>query len=337
MKIGIKRQIIKFITFSAIGLLVINITSAIAQPTPENDEFNELAEQVEELAVELSVLFSENGTLALVSEQFQASPKTDTLILRDVLATIARQQEETETEQVFRLAATVQHIETRMSELGAPVPRLDLTLPVATHRELLSTSDEVFVVAAIFIDDDDLESITAYLQGEQTTLNLDEMPEVPTFVISPADTENLDPDYPLTVVQEPRDEENPEQVVDDFVGLPYILITNDHEPFTCGSPEIYVHFRRWLSFSVWQDKKVELKNVNNEDQWYWLGDPNNTYVYLDNRYASEMEIIVYEDDNFWCGGSDDVVGVFIVNWRNLPFGGYTNRTNRDAQIYLDRD
>ena len=136
-------------------------------------------------------------------------------------------------------------------------------------------------------------------------------------------------------MKEPQEELNT-QKVDDFVGIRYILITNDHEPWCKGSPEIEVRYRTWFFWpGLYRDNKFGLGAVNKENTWCSLGDPNSTYLYFNDQMRSPFEVAVWERDS---GDDDDFLGVFFVNWRSLPFAGYAGPlSNGDAQIYVDRD
>lgn len=296
-------------------------------------------QHLERIASELSSFLADNEFRAFISAQFRASPKTNTIVLREAFAAAARQGLKEGDVRLFRLAVSVQEAETIMKHSPMPIPRIDLMLPVAAHRDLLQDSDTLYIAVAPLADESEVESITAYSNGDRLTLRANEPPGIPTFVVAPAETESLDPDYPLTISEEPQDEKNKDLIVDDFVGISWISISKDHEPWHKGDPEIEVRFRRWLTEpGVFKDNKVELKSVNNEDKWYFLGDPNSTYLYMDDGYQPSIEIAVWELDGT---DSDDFVGLFIPNWKSLPFGGYTEGTAlgtiKDARIFLDRD
>lgn len=316
-----------------------------AAPTPfstagaqalSNGERVQLSQHLETIAEALSTFLATEEVLAFMSDRLNASPKRDTVALDDFIATAARQGPRSSVEGLFTLAARIQSAESMMERAAMLIPRLDLVLPMPAHRGLLETSERVYVAVDPLADEGEVESVTAFSDGERITLSAEATPEVPTFVIKIAEEESLEPSYPLPTAEQPGEEAIQGRISDDFVGIPQILITNDHEPWYKGSPEIVVRYRRFLSETgVFQDLKRDLPSVNNTNNWYFLGDPNSTYLFFDNQWAASYEVVVWEDDG---PDDNDVVGVFIVNWRNLPFGGYDGpKSNKDAQIRLDRD
>ncbi len=337
-EIAMTKRLMKF-GVVLVGILVLAVelgpSSAAAAPKHHSKQIAQLTKQLERLAAELSSLLADNEFRATVSAQFKASAKTNTVVLRDVLVAAARQGQKNDAERLFELASSVQRMEMIMKDSGAPIPRLDLTLAVNTYHDLLQSSDTVYVAVAALADESQVKSIKVYSNGKGFTLGVNEPPKIPTIVVAPAETESLDPDYPLTILKEPGDEANKNRIVDDFVGVPYILITDDHDPGT--SPEIYIKIRRWLLWpGTFVDNKIELAGVNKENKWYWLGDHNDTYKFVDAGFHGTIEIAVWERDGWF--NPDDFLGVFFVNRTSLPFGGYTGPlSNGDARIYVDRD
>jgi len=166
------------------------------------------------------------------------------MVMRDFLAVAASKDLEKDGKHLINLATQVDQIEATMKDFGLPIPRLEVKLPVKAHRELLNESDEVYVAAVPLADESEVKSIIAYTsKGDRITLSADEPPRIPTFVITPAEEESLEPAHPLIKLDKPREEENPERVVDDYIGIPQIRITDDHENWWCGDPEIYVRIK----------------------------------------------------------------------------------------------
>jgi hypothetical protein len=316
------------------------MASSRASDRPRDDEqMAQLSQELESIAADLSVLLAETAYRPFLSPHVEAAGKRNAMVLRDALASTVSQGRESADERIFGLATKVQRAETMLVDLGFALPRLDLLLPDEGDRGTLERADTIYVAVAPLQDESVVASVTAYANGTPVRLRADEPPTVPTLVLAPAEAESLDPSYPLPVLDQPAEEEHAERRVDDYVGIPQILITNDHEPWYRGDPEIYVHFRRWLVPSgVFVDTRRDLAGVNDENRWYFLGDPNLTYHYVDAGYHRFIEIIVYESDGW---DDDDVVGVFIPDWRTLSFGGYTEGTplgtTKHARLYLDRD
>jgi hypothetical protein len=295
----------------------------------------QLSRQLESIAETLSTSLTTREFRLFAANQLGASPKRNAIALEDFIAVAARQGPRNNVEGLFTLARRAQDAESMMRGAAMPMPRLDLELPVDTYRSMLQTSESVYVAVDPLVDEIEAESITAFSDGRRITLSADTPPDLPTIVIKPAEMESLEPTYPLPFSEQPEEEARQGRITDDFVGIPQILITNDHEPWYRGNPEIIVRYRRFLTTGVFQDLKRDLPSVNDEDKWYSLGDPNDTYLFFDGQWDAEYETVVWEDDG---PDDDDLVGVFIINWQNLPFGGYDGpRSNKDARVRLDRD
>lgn len=342
------RKIITFILvfmalilFSSFSVNAGTLPTSIAEVSISNQDQHRLIEHqyIEGLAADLSSFLADQEFRGFVSAQIKASPKTNTIVLSEALAAALRQNLMEGDKRLFGLAANVQQAETVMENFAIPIPKINLMLPVLAHRELLENSNDLYVAIDPLIDESEVKSITAFSNGKRLTLSANKPPKIPTIVMTLSETKSLNPEYPLTILEELENEAKEGQIVDDFVGIPNILITDDNEPWYKGNPEIEVRFRIFLTEpGVFQDIQVELEGVNDENQWYSLGDPNDTYQFLDDRNQPLIEIAVWELDS---PDSDDFVGLFIPNWRSLPFGGYTDGTPlgtiQDARIRLDRD
>lgn len=317
-------------------------SSQAAKPAQESKQLAKLSRQIESIAADFSSYLADNENRALLSAQIKAARRKYVMVMQDFLAVAASKDLEKGGEHLFNLAIQVDQVEATMKDFGLPIPRLEVKLPVKAHRELLNESEAVYVAAVPLVDESEVKSITAYTsKGDRITLSADEPPRIPTFVITPAEEESLEPEHPLIMSDKPGKEENPERVVDDFIGIPWIRITDDHESWPCGDPEIYVKIWFWIqSNGYWQVIKsiANLKYVNDEYVWYWLGELgyNNTYRKL---IGSDWKNIYYEiwEADSGAHGNDDFLGSRYVTWKDLPFGGYTKFSAGDAKIYVDRD
>lgn len=246
-------------------------------------------------------------------------------------------QEQGEDQRMPAILETVRKIESVMMELGVATPRLDLKLPVAAHAKAIGEAAEVYVAVAPLEDEDQVRTVTAFAGGKQIALDAKTPPEVPTLVLVGAEPQSDDPGYPLPQAKEPGQEENPREV-DDYVGLPWMFLFDDHESWPCGDPEIYVRIKRFRfsTFSILDDK-INLPGVNGERVWHNLGDPNSTYRFVSTSdYAPVVRIEVWEEDNGFHGG-DDFLGAINITWTQLAFGGYQYFTAGDARFGIDRD
>jgi hypothetical protein len=291
---------------------------------------------LDHIAADLSILLAGAETRAFVGAALEAAPKSEALALRALLDSAVSQ--DVADGRLQSLALEVRAAEERLQHAGYRIPRLDFLLPVAGHRQLFLQSDVVHVAVGPFGDEDAIQTLSAYDNGRPLTISAIEEPTIVTFVVAPAERESLEPSYPLTTSERPR-EEQPEPVIDDFIGIPWILMTDDNEPWFRGNPEIYVLLDRWGG-GFGETIRVDLAGVNSENVWYWLGDGagNDTYTWVSHDQA--LYIRIKEEDV----GFDDSMFAGSSSWMYLPTSGYTERQNTivgdasdDVRMYLDRD
>ena len=319
-------------------------------PTGSNSfgQNTQLSRQVEEIAADLSSFFAKKENRSLILSQMKSAGKPKAIELANVLSMIRGQARQTGVDQLSKLVGNISNAEMAMKNAMVKIPRLDLVLSRHTNQEMLQASDLVYVAIAPLEDESKVKSIAAYANGKRLSqdLSADVAPTVPTIVIGAAElnavrSEALRTESVAATTSTVATTDTPKSatLTGDLVGIPRMLITNDHEPWYKGDPEIYVKIRRWIKSSgVFGDTRADFANVNSENTWYSLGDPNNSYVFLNSSYDSKIEIIVYESDS---PDGDDVVGVFIPTWTSLSYSGFTLGTplgtTKDARIYLDRD
>lgn len=298
-----------------------------------------VASDLDVLASELSVMLAQDSTRNFFAEEITKAKKR-TVGLGQVLGALRVKDPNNSDKRVETTIKTVRKIESAMTEFGVETVRVDIKLPVEAHVKLLKEAREVFVAIAPMADEKDVDKVIAFSNGERLELAAAKPPTVPTLVVLGAEPQSSDPGYPIPVVKEPG-EEGKEGKVDDYVGIPRIYIYNDHEGWWCGDPEIYVRVKRFRfsTFSLY-NQRVNLPGVNGEQVWYNLGDgyPNATYKYVSTGdYAPVIRFEFWEDDDFWCGWSDDYLGSINIRWTSLPFGGYTEYVTGDVRFRIDRD
>jgi len=350
-KVALTTTICSLLFFSCKKELPMNAPSTSA---PENTESfgqkHQLSRQVEEIASNLSSFLARKENRKLLLSQMKTAGKTSTIELGDVLSTVRGQARQMGTDQLSKLMENISQAEVAMKDAKMAIPRLDLVVPCGISQAMLEGSDLMYVAIAPLEDESKVKSIAAYVDGKRLSqdLSANEAPKVPTIVIGGAERYTISSELTAAKTESvvasalavtAADVPKSAAVSGDLVGIPRILITNDHEPWYKGDPEIYVKIRRWIkSMGVFGDTRVDFANVNSENTWYSLGDPNKSYVFLNSTYDKSIEIVVYESDS---PDGDDVVGLFIPTWTSLPYGGFTAGTplgtTRDAQIYLDRD
>ena len=314
--------------------------ASLAGAQDRNTPFARVEAGLDSVAKELSIMLADVNARGHLATQFKEAPRKNVLVLREFIggAMIASRDDATRSGKLLDLASIVQSSEVDMTKCGMPAGRMEIKVPVREHLANLQSSETIYVACAPLADESEVTSIVAYSNGERISLSAAEPPKIPTLVVVPAEQASAEPTYPLTFSAETAPEENPGRVVDDWVGLPWIRITNDHESWVCGDPEIYVKIRRWhLPSCHIHTSTVNLPGVNDEFVWYYLGDPNSTYKYVSlTSYIQNIRFEVWEADS-GSHGADDHVGTINVTWVNLPFGGYTTRSSGDVSVQIDRD
>ena len=341
----VRKSMIGAAVLALVGLLVgcALASSQSAKPAQDSRQTAELSRQIEGIAADFSLYLADKENRAFFSAQIKAAPRKYLMVMRDFLAMAAARDREKGGELLFNLAMKVDQAEATMKEFGYPIPRIEVKLPVKAHREVLKNSRAVYVAAIPLEDETEVKSVTAHTSnGKRMALSPKKPPDIPTVVVGPAETASVEPTAPLVKAKKPGKEENPERVVDDYVGLPYLLITDKSEGWTCGDPEIYVRIKFWIwSYNHWIfiNTRVDLPGVNDEYVWYWLGELgyNSTYRYL-SSYA-DWKYIVYEvwEDDSGGHGADDFLGSKTINWKGLPYSGYTHLNYAHGDIMVDRD
>jgi hypothetical protein len=275
------------------------------------------------------------GRAALV-ERLKSSPRKYIIVLRSFVEEQVKQEREQGADALALLAARVLDTEAAMKRSGLADARLDVKVPVEAHRDRLSQTATPYVAVTPLEDETRVKSLVAFLRGERLSLDAQSPPEVATLVVTPAESSSIDPAYPLRIVDEPDEaEEFPGRIVDDFVGIRWIRILDDHESWSSGDPEIYVRILRCSTGGGVGRVRINLPRVNDENVWYRLNDPNATYRFV--NCGVRMFFDFYEADS-GAHGNDDFVGSCSVRWRDLSFNGYQPIScYGDVRIWVDRD
>ncbi len=319
------------------GLLLSSASASSDSLTPEQEK--KLSEQIDGIASDLSTYLAKDDNRALLAEQIAQHKYV--MALRGFLAVAATKAGDDQGEDLFNLAVKVNEGEDLMKEFGLAVPRFDIKLPVKTHREAVKETREVYVAAVPLTDERETRSVTVFGPGDrQMSLDPKAPPDVPTYVVGPAERESLEPTPPLETSEEPGDEKNPRRV-DDYVGVPWIRITDESEGWTCGDPEIYVRLKFWIwNYNMWVfiNSKVNLYGVNDAHTWYWLGELGYNSMYR-NLLSNDWKYITYEvwEEDSGAHGADDYLGSTVINWKNLPYNGYSQSNFGNGSMMVDRD
>jgi len=205
--------------------------------------------------------------------------------------------------------------------------RFDAYFPVKEHREKWDGGPNLLVLAPPLDENDIPEEFVAYSVKDQKTvrLNAKEPPETPTLVIGVGEhsVEELAAVRPgeLTMATEAPGQENRISIAaaSTYIGLPWVLITDNSEPWYKGNPELYVRVTQWWYGQQLPTRTVDLPGVNDEDRWYWLGDPRGTLYYpFDAGYGNKIEFRFMEEDDW--PDSDDHMGTVTIYRYQVPPG-----------------
>ena len=325
--------------------IIITYLPGCSESKAENEQILEITANLEKLAKELSIYVADAESRKFLVSQIQKFPKKSSVVLQHFLGKASQETNNAKQEEVFwRMMSEVEQTENMMRNYGANIPRIDLDVPVKAHRDLLETADKLYIAVSPLIDERDVKSIVGFSNGERITFSPDKAPEILTLVIKPAEYEYFDPEYPLEFSEETTDDEKSNRIVDEMIGIFRILITNDHESWVDGDPEIYVKIRRVETICPCHPRnlviRINLPGVNDEHKWYTLGDPNATYRFVGSGTHSRfIEFEFWEDDDWPAPSpfSDDFLGSIRVNWTSLPFSGFTQFNSATAEVLVKVD
>jgi hypothetical protein len=292
-----------------------------------------MSADLDRLAQELSALLTEAAVREVFVDRISSASKR-TVRLGEILGELRRRDRPAPQDDVLEDA--VFRIESEMKEWGLASPWLDIELPVEAHLQSLAAGD-ITVAVAPLADEEHVEEIVAYARGEELRLDPLTAPEGATFVLTAHELQPGDPRDPAAFATLPEPRTKP-RTVDDYVGIPWIYLYDDHESWTEGDPEVYVLVRRFrISTSSVIEEKFDLPGVNAERVWYDLGDWNSTYRYVSRAdYAPVVRLEFWEADSELDGG-DDFMGAIDVEWAGLSPVGCRYCTAGDVRLGIDRN
>jgi hypothetical protein len=297
---------------------------------------SDLVRALDDVGAALSTLLGNARDRDFVIGRLVDAPAVDAVPLRDILWELGSPT-------AYGLMGAVDRAEGVMAHLGHEPPRVDVFLLSAMLSDDPSVEppepgSAIFVAVAPLTEGDDPTELQAFDAGQAITQPAARPPDIPTIVVGAAESTILDPGYPPIVVDGPTTQETDPIEAGGFVGIPYLTILDDHEPWWRGRPETYVVIQRFLLGGVPKDTRVELTGVDEAGAWYSLRDPNGSYAYVDQHHLPSIHVHVWEDD----GSLDppDYLGFFGIHWDDLPTDGYVEAERffgSDASLYVDRD
>lgn len=240
----------------------------------------------------------------------------------------------------------------------------DMYFPVRQHRTQWTGDSNLVVAFAPTGDEDSVTQIQGYRvqDGQRATLRADTPPSEPTLVIALPEGPTQAVPRSLMIPPLPSGAEPPDEAVapppDPYIGIRYLKLLDDQEPWWKGDPEIYVLVGQ--SHTTQPIKhKIYLDYVNDEDHWYSLGEsPGGAlYFYFDNSYSDLIYFHFMEEDtgdlftvnasveyagvsvglSFKVRDGDDDLGYRYESKNAVPFTGYVDRSTGRAAYKLDKD
>lgn len=222
--------------------------------------------------------------------------------------------------------------------------KYDLYIPVGANRAKWKGGKDFLVAFSPVDDEKDTKQIIAYRvnDGKRVILDPNKPPQTPILVLAPCEHENhakvSAPKGPKTPPENPKPNFKGENVPppqgmkepgigNSSVGVQYLKIYNDHEPWYKGDPEIYIDLCL-RKVNECQRRYSNLSFVNNEGRWYYIWSYAN--MSFDSTYWQKMKFYIWERD----GGSwkTDLIQIYPGIVCRLVGQNYDNFV-ASAEIY----
>ena len=356
-----------------IAALSLVCPQAMAQLTAQQASINQNLDYIAESLAEQLRLEPLMRNLVLI--ETKVSPNREQIL--DLATTVGQAEEQdparAETWESIRQAMDDMDITIRgpeRSEEGAT--RFDFYFPVEAHRLKWDGGSDLLVAYIPLETEEGTTPITAYSVKDGSVVILDPTvpPETPTLVVGLDEHESLEPSPPLMEMAPPVDADvDPCEVnADDtnsWIGVPWIYLVDDHEPWVRGAAEVYAIVVQYDGNGAVRQSKKSLTKVDHDKKWYYLGESPGSimYFYFDQTYAPETYFRFYEADGglsinvgaylkFKFGGldadaevnvsfsikdGDDDMGSVWVHRDAVPWNGTRRFSTGDVRIEVDKD
>ena len=220
-------------------------------------------------------------------------------------------------------------------------PAFDLYFPIEEHRRKWDgTMTNLLVAYAPVGIEENVENIIAYSveTGDAVLLDAKNPPKDPNLVliVGVDEGETLEPEAPLMEVAPPVDAAvDPCEIdtgdVNSYIGIPWVYLKDDQEPWWKGRAEVYVLVVQVDHRNSPITHMIHLKKVDYEGKNYYLGN-SLLYFFFNSSYQPLTYFHFWEED--W-GGSPLSVNASIFG---IGFG-FTVHDNDDnmGKRYVHRD
>jgi hypothetical protein len=354
--------------------MVVNLSATAPEEEIEIPEWvEEMNAELDSLAVNLARSLAQSELRMFLLEQFRESEYAEKKLdfksfLEGAVELFPGTRE---------LLERVRLIESKMKEKEMHFSYLDLYFPVGNHLIKWEGGPEILIawtpVSLPVPDEEEVREIISYtIEGEKVSLDPLEPPEVPTLVIAPGEPRAYF--YLIEEMPEPPEEpeEGSERNSGSYIGIPWVRLLDDKEPWHKGAAEIYVLVVQVADgFAIKHEIHLPYVDYQRCDyywngwKWkhssgsYWLGDPefddkNPLYFYWDGTYNKFTYFHFMEEDGgygikaisvtiggitvkFYVHDEDDSLGGRSINRDAIPWVGYVRESTGAMEFDVDKD
>jgi hypothetical protein len=347
------------------GVFLLCQGQAVAQQGPDKIKAQkEYNKELDKTARTIARVLKNKRFREFLSQEIQASENWEQILAAEEFLTKAKGQPDFPPG-ILNALESLAGVKSKMKG-PCKTTTVDLYFPVDVHREEWRGEEDLLIAFVPAEDESQVTEILAYsvITGELVSLDAAEAPETPTLVISARERKDLQRRPPVSVVAEPPEETSASEVGEiphdgnSYIGIPYVKILDDQEPWYRGDPEIFVLIGQSYKTTGFEHV-IHLRGVNSEDKWYYIGDGPGypLFFYFDSNYSDLTYFDFWEEDTGWdfkvsasveYGGvnvglswvindGDDHLGKRYINKSEIPWSGHHTRTTADVSFKVDKD
>jgi len=256
-----------------------------AQKALDAKEHAAINQELEAVAWEITKLLEHPGFRGQLRGEINGAKTSESIIVLDKFLAKASKQKNAPPGLDKARGATDKALQRIKNSSAWDIEGIDLYFPVQDHKVKWKGKDDLLVAYSPVNDEADIKNIVAFSVRKQQKVILDPKapPATPVLIVAAEEHEShempvmprdADPSEPAPPEEDPEDEgedlgspgEHGEG--NSVIRVKYIKITNDHEPWTSGSPEIYTY-----TYHVEMDNSCNsdyewLSDLNKENKWY---------------------------------------------------------------------